>query len=312
MGRVVALKVSAASVWASPKRLPVPAGDSAGGADFAPEFVMAYDADQHGDVTFFAMEFVAGIDLAKFVRRKPAAVTEVGIHPAGCDWACSTPTNADWFTATSSVKSSLDDGQGRSVCGQPQRACYRVKPDKPGSSGQFPGRDQRIMDLGPGAAARGGRLGDNAGRNQIALAGLIVGTHDFLARSRRGTPAASIFVPTSRPWAVRSITCLNGQAPSPTGHRRKKSANMRATPAPGGGASFGQTYRPGVSAPGAKAAGQGAGRALPDTAELAAALEPFSLETASANASSGVHRVIPRRCAAETRGNGEHFSQVVG
>lgn len=71
MGRVVALKVIARSQLADSESVQRFQREIEAAAQLEhPNVVRAYDADQAGDVHFFVMEFVEGIDLGKLVRQR--------------------------------------------------------------------------------------------------------------------------------------------------------------------------------------------------------------------------------------------------
>ena len=79
MGRVVALKVIARSQLADPESVRRFQREIEAAAQLEhPNVVRAYDADQAGDVHFFVMEYVEGIDLGKLVRQRGPLPIEEG------------------------------------------------------------------------------------------------------------------------------------------------------------------------------------------------------------------------------------------
>jgi serine/threonine protein kinase len=82
MGRVVALKVIARSQLADSESVRRFQREIEAAAQLEhPNVVRAYDADQAGDVHFFVMEYVEGIDLGKLVRQRgPLPIEEASTY----------------------------------------------------------------------------------------------------------------------------------------------------------------------------------------------------------------------------------------
>ncbi len=193
MGRVVALKVIRRERLGKPAAVRRFQREIQLAAQIShPHVVMAYDADQLGDLHFFAMEFVDGIDLAKLVKKKgPLPVNEaceyirqaaLGLqhaHECGLVHRDIKPSNLLLTLAK-------DEERRASLSG-----VLVGKAAQPGSSGNFRGVI-KIMDLGL-ARWRVGEVGDL--------------NDDRITRDGLATRATWTFVPTSTAWAARCIIC---------------------------------------------------------------------------------------------------------
>ncbi len=249
---------------------------------------MAYDADQLGDLHFFAMEFVDGIDLAKLVKKKgPLPVSEaceyirqaaLGLqhaHECGLVHRDIKPSNLLLTLAK-------DEERRASLSG-----VLLGKAAQPGSPDNFRGVI-KIMDLG--LARLQEATDDDA--NRITMAGLIVGTPDFLAPEQARNSGNVDIRADIYGLGGTLYYLLTGQPPFPDGTPTEKIRKHAREPAPGV-----EVLRPDVPAEVAALVRKLLAKAPADRfqtpAEMAAALEPFSLETAAVARLSSTHRGLP-------------------
>ena len=69
-----------------------------------PNIIKTFDAGQDGNRHYFAMEYVEGMDLDRFVQQVGPLPRRAGLRlrPPGRPRACNTPTRTAWSIATSS------------------------------------------------------------------------------------------------------------------------------------------------------------------------------------------------------------------
>ena len=290
MGRIVALKVIRRERLTKPEAVRRFQREiQLAGQISHPNVVMAYDADQLGDTHFFAMEFVDGIDLGKLVKQKgPLPVREaceyirqaaLGLqhaHERGLIHRDLKPSNL-----------LLTMAKGEALRASLSGVLSVKGPDKPGSSATLQGVI-KILDLGLARLQET----DSDDPNRITLEGLVVGTPDFLAPEQARNSSTVDIRADLYGLGCTLYFLLTGQVPFPEGTPTEKILKHALDPVPGV-----ELLRRDVPLELAallrKMVAKKPEERFQTPAELAAALEPFSLETASATRRSGLHRNLP-------------------
>ena len=273
MGRIVALKVirrerliKAEAVRRFQREIQLAARIS------HPNVVLAYDADRFGDLHFFAMEFVSGIDLGRLVRKR---------GPLPVDEACEYVRQAalglqhahDCGLVHRDIKPAnlvLTLAKGEALRASLSGVLSGMKLN---SLDCFQGVI-KIMDLG---LARLQELDDDG--NRITLEGLIVGTPDFLAPEQARHSSSVDARADIYGLGGTLFFLLTARLPFPDGTPTEKILKHATFPVPDV-----KSFRPDVPSELAALAHKMMAKAPKDrvqtAAEVASALERFSLEAA--------------------------------
>lgn len=259
LGRDVALKVMRRERMASPESVKRFRREIRAAATLAHEnVVLAYDADQSGEIHFFAMEYVAGPNLDAHVRtRGPLPVGEA------CDYA-------------RQVALGLQHAHERGLI---------HRDIKPSNLLLGPAGEVKISDLGlvlvddPGAD----------GVSRITKDGLTVGTPDYLAPEQARNPRGADIRADLYSLGCTLYFLLTGTVPHPTGTPTEKMLRHARSPFP---VPDRPDLPPGLGEVLVQLTAKKPDQRYQTPAEAAAALAPFAVPRAAPPTPHGLRTVV--------------------
>lgn len=175
-----------------------------------PNVVMAYDADQAGDVHFFAMEYVDGIDLTRWVRER-------GVLPVrqACDYIRQAALGLQHAFEQGMVHRDIKPSNLLVV--QPRGSS--TESSRTISAGPNGFGVVKLLDLG---LARIGDDGAGKEPSHLTQEGLVVGTPDFLAPEQAKNASKVDIRADLYALGCTLFYLLTGQVPFPGGTPTEK------------------------------------------------------------------------------------------
>jgi serine/threonine protein kinase len=230
MGRVVALKVIRRERLTNREAVRRFQREIQAAAQLAhPKVVLAYDADQIGDIHFFAMEYVDGIDLGRLVRDKgPLPIREA------CDYIRQAAHGLQHAHERGLIHRDIKPTNLLLTMSREETVRAALRGATASASAPRSGNDPvpgvvKILDLG---LARLQETADGEAPSRLTHEGFVIGTPDFLAPEQARNASTVDIRADIYALGGTLFYLLTGQVPYPGGTPTEKLLKHAIDPVP--------------------------------------------------------------------------------